>query len=49
VRGAPRFTVLRPAPPGAVLVDDVLTTGTTMEAAGTGLAVAWGVTATSAR
>jgi predicted amidophosphoribosyltransferase len=49
VRGAPRFTVLRPTPPGAVLIDDVVTTGTTMRAAGSVLGVSRGLTATSAR
>ena len=47
VRGAPRFTLRRHAPPGSVLVDDVLTTGTTMCAAAEVLGVSQAVTATA--
>ena len=36
-RGVPRFRVVRPMPPGAVLVDDVVTTGATLRAAAAAL------------
>jgi predicted amidophosphoribosyltransferase len=47
VRGHPRFRRVAPVPPRAVLVDDVVTTGTTLgaAAAATGITVAVTVTA----
>jgi hypothetical protein len=48
-RGRPRFRARRPAPPGAVLVDDVVTTGMTLGAAAEALGgVPRALTATAA-
>jgi predicted amidophosphoribosyltransferase len=47
-RGVPRFTVVAPVPAGSVLVDDVVTTGTTLAAAADATGVRLAVTATSA-
>jgi len=41
-RLGPRFVARCPAPPGAVLVDDVVTTGATLQAAGAALGGAVG-------
>lgn len=46
-RGAPRFSPGSPAPPGAVLVDDVITTGLTLAAAGRVSGLTRAVTATA--
>ena len=47
-RTRPSFRVRKLPPPGSVLVDDVITTGATLEAAAAVLGVAFAVTATSA-
>ncbi|MCP4965298.1 MAG: ComF family protein [bacterium] len=47
-RRSPRFRVVAPAPAGSVLVDDVLTTGATLAAAGQLLGVGQAITATRA-
>lgn len=47
-KGEPRFVVVGAAPQGAVLVDDVVTTGTTLAAAASVLGVGRAVVATSA-
>lgn len=47
-RRSPRFSVVGVAPPGSVLIDDVLTTGTTLAAAGRLLGIERAVTATRA-
>lgn len=47
-RGAPRFTVVSPVPAGSVLVDDVVTTGTTLAAAAGATGVRLAVAATLA-
>ncbi len=47
-RRRPHFTVRRSAPEGSVLVDDVITTGSTLASAAELLDVQWAVTATSA-
>jgi len=47
-RGLPRFRSVRPPGDGAVLVDDVVTTGTTLRAAGQAAGVCHAVTATAA-
>ena len=47
-RRSPRFRVVAPVPPGSVLVDDVLTTGATLAAAGRLVDVAQAITATRA-
>jgi predicted amidophosphoribosyltransferase len=48
-RGSPRFTAARPIPPGSVLVDDVVTTGSTLSYAAAALGgVGGAVTATAA-
>lgn len=48
LRQTPRFVVVRTVPAGAVLVDDVATTGTTLRAAGRALGVDRAITATRA-
>jgi predicted amidophosphoribosyltransferase len=49
VRGVPRFEAIRQMPDGAVLVDDVVTTGATLTAAAGVLGAArWALTATAA-
>jgi len=49
-RGLPRFWAAGQAPPGAVLVDDVVTTGATLRAAAAALGGSWvAITATTAR
>lgn len=47
-RRSPRFRVVGVAPSGSVLIDDVLTTGTTLAAAGKLLGIERAVTATRA-
>jgi predicted amidophosphoribosyltransferase len=46
-RAAPRFGIIRLPPPGAVLVDDVITTGSTIEKAAKALGTVSAITATS--
>lgn len=47
-RGSPRFRAVCPVPQDAVLVDDVITTGTTLAAAGASVGVMRAITVTSA-
>ncbi len=47
-RARPSFRVARLPPPGSVLVDDVITTGATLDSAAGVLGVTFAVTATSA-
>jgi predicted amidophosphoribosyltransferase len=49
IRGCPRFECLEPVPAEAVLVDDVVTTGTTLVAAARATGLATAVTLTAAR
>lgn len=46
--GRPRFRAMTPVPPGAVLVDDVVTTGATLLAAASVTGISMAVTITSA-
>lgn len=46
--GIPRFTLIRPVPPGAVLIDDVFTTGATLLAAAGVTGIKRAVTVTAA-
>ncbi|MBI5156547.1 MAG: ComF family protein [Acidimicrobiia bacterium] len=46
--GVPRFTLIQPVPPGAVLIDDVVTTGATLRAAAGVTGIRSAVTVTAA-